>query len=85
MDYRVTGDKATDANTYSLTITGIGGYAGTITKEYKVNPKDLKYVSIPAIDNQAIGDVPNPVITDGHQDPGARYRTIHYLTQITTR
>ena len=64
-DYLVTGSKATDTGTYTLTITGIGKYAGIATKEYKINPKDLKYVSVPSIDNQVAGVVPDPVITDG--------------------
>lgn len=64
-DYIVTSNKATGAGTYTLTITGIGKYAGSITAAYTVKPKDLKYVTVPAIDNQTAGVVPEPVITDG--------------------
>ena len=64
-DYTVTGDKATNAGTYTLTITGIGKYAGTSSKAYTVKPKDLKYVTIPAVENQIAGTVPEPKVTDG--------------------
>jgi len=65
IDYRVTGDKATDRGTYTLTITGIGAYAEFIKKDYVVNPKNLANVSVPYIDNQVVDATPEPVITDG--------------------
>ena len=37
-DYEIDGDTwAVDAGTYSLTVTGINEYGGSVTKEYKVN------------------------------------------------
>ena len=38
---------------------------GTASKEYTVKPKDLKYVTIPAVENQIAGTVPEPKVTDG--------------------
>lgn len=83
-DYIVTGNKATGAGTYTLTITGIGKYAGTKTADYTVKPKDLKYVTIPSIDNQIAGVVPEPMITDGTKTlvKGADY-TLSYANNGT--
>ena len=36
VDYEVTGNTATEAGTYTLTITGKGAYEGTVEKTYKV-------------------------------------------------
>ena len=65
VDYRVTNNKATNADTYQMTITGIGGYAKSKEASFKIAPKDLKYVTVPAIDNQKPNAVPSPVIADG--------------------
>lgn len=35
-DYAVTNNKATDAGTYTLTITGTGNYTGTATKQWSI-------------------------------------------------
>ncbi len=39
-DYHVTGDKATAAGKYTLTLTGCGNYQGAVTAEYAVAEKD---------------------------------------------
>ena len=40
-DYTASGDSATDAGTYTLTITGMGNYSGTATKSWKIVPHQL--------------------------------------------
>ena len=40
-DYGINGDSATDAGTYTLTITGEGNYCGTATKSWTIAPHVL--------------------------------------------
>lgn len=48
-DYTVTGNEATDAGTYTLTIIGKGNYTGTETVRWKIQPDTLKVPTIPDI------------------------------------
>lgn len=48
-DYTVTGNEATDAGTYTLTIIGKGNYTGTETARWKIQPDTLKVPTIPDI------------------------------------
>ncbi len=46
VDYKVNGNKVTNAGTYTLTVTGIGKYAGTKTATFSVGQREL-YISWP--------------------------------------
>ena len=48
-DYTVTGNEATDAGTYTLTITGTGNYTGTETARWEIQPYTLTVPTIPDI------------------------------------
>ena len=41
-DYKVTFSKTEAAGTAKLTVTGIGGYTGTVSKSFKIKPYDVK-------------------------------------------
>lgn len=41
-DYEVTFSKTESAGTAKLTVTGIGGYTGTVSKSFKIKPYDVK-------------------------------------------
>ncbi len=45
-DYDVAGDKATAAGEHTLTVTGKGGYSGTASKVYTIEPGKLTGVSV---------------------------------------
>lgn len=49
-DYTVTGDKGTNAGTYTLTITGIGNYKGTVTKTWTIEPLSINGISATVVD-----------------------------------
>lgn len=48
-DYTVTGNEATDAGTYTLTITGTGNYTGTKTAEWEIKQHTVTVPTIPDI------------------------------------
>lgn len=48
-DYTVTGNEATDAGTYTLTIIGKGNYTGTETARWKIQPDTVAVPDIPDI------------------------------------
>lgn len=48
-DYTVTGNEATDAGTYTLTITGTGNYTGTETAKWEIQPDTVTVPTIPNI------------------------------------
>mgnify|MGYP002672293538 CR=1 FL=1 len=48
-DYTVTGNEATDAGTYTLTITGKGNYTGTETAKWEIQQHTVKVPDIPDI------------------------------------
>ena len=58
--YDVTGDKATNAGDYTLTVTANGNFAGTLTADYTVAQKDIQH---------AVVDVESPVYTGKIQSP----------------
>ena len=43
--YTLSGDKATDAGNYVLTITGTGNYAGSVTRDWAIMPRHLSLAS----------------------------------------
>ena len=45
-DYTVSGNTGTDANTYTLTITGQGNYTGTATKDWVIEKKSISSATI---------------------------------------
>lgn len=48
-DYTVTGNRATDAGTHTLTITGTGNYTGTKTAEWEIQQHTVTVPTIPDI------------------------------------
>ena len=48
-DYTVTGNEATDAGTYTLTITGTGNYTGTETARWEIQQHTVTVPTIPDI------------------------------------
>jgi len=48
-----------------VTITGIGEYAGVITKEYTITPKSIKKVTLSPVGDIEWGDEPSVVVMDG--------------------
>lgn len=48
-DYTVTGNRATDAGTHTLTITGTGNYTGTKTAEWEIKQHTVTVPTIPDI------------------------------------
>lgn len=66
-DYSVTYSNNINAgtNTATVTVTGRGKYAGTLTAHFSILPKSIAYVSVAPIENQTIGTYPDPVIKDG--------------------
>ena len=48
-DYTVTGNEATDAGTYTLTITGTGNYTGTETARWEIKQHTVTVPTIPDI------------------------------------
>jgi len=57
-DYTVAGNTATDAGSYTLTITGQGNYTGTATLDYTVNQK-------PVTVSAALTDSETPIVYSG--------------------
>ena len=55
-DYTVTGNQATDAGTYTLTITGTGNYTGTETARWKIKQDTVTVPDNPDI----ISDISKP-------------------------
>ena len=55
-DYTVTGNEATDAGTYTLTITGTGNYTGTETARWKIKQDTVTVPDNPDI----ISDISKP-------------------------
>ena len=45
-DYEVSGNTGTNANTYTLTITGQGNYTGTATKDWSIGKKSITGATI---------------------------------------
>ena len=67
LDYEiVSGSSATDVGTYTLTIQGIGNYAGTLTQEWRIVPAKLTGPSVRAIEKAYDGttDVPMEPFTN---------------------
>ena len=49
-DYTVSGDKATEEGEHTLTVTGIGNYAGSRSKKYTIESPTLSGISVSQID-----------------------------------
>ena len=67
LDYEiVSGGSGTDVGTYTLTIQGIGNYAGTLTQEWRIVPAKLTGPSVRAIEKAYDGttDVPMEPFTN---------------------
>ena len=67
LDYEiVSGGSGTDAGTYTLTIQGIGNYAGTLTQDWRIVPAKLTGPSVRAIEKAYDGttDVPMEPFTN---------------------
>ena len=67
LDYEiVSGGSGTDVGTYTLTIQGIGNYAGTLTQEWRIVPAKLTGPSVRAIKKAYDGttDVPMEPFTN---------------------
>ncbi len=65
-NYTVTySDNINVGGNATVTVTGKGDYAGTLTKTFNILPKSISYVTVAPIDNQVVNVVPKPVIKDG--------------------
>ena len=67
LDYEiVSGGSGTDVGTYTLTIQGIGNYAGTLTQDWRIVPAKLTGPSVRAIEKAYDGttDVPMEPFTN---------------------
>ena len=67
LDYEiVSGGSGTDAGTYTLTLQGIGNYAGTLTQDWRIVPAKLTGPSVRAIEKAYDGttDVPMEPFTN---------------------
>ena len=71
--YDVTGDKATNAGDYTLTVTANGNFAGTLTADYTVAQKDIQ---------DAVVDVESPVYTGKIQSPKINSVTVDDMTLV---
>ena len=50
-DYTLSGNKATEVGEYTVTVTGIGNFAGTATSKYHVVPANIEGMGIDAPEN----------------------------------
>ena len=60
-DYAVIGINATNAGTYTVTVTGKGNYTGTVTKTWTITPAELTIESV-ALENRAYNGQKNVTV-----------------------
>ena len=46
LNYELTGNTATDAGSYTMTVTGQGSFTGSVEIPWKIQPRSLKYAEI---------------------------------------
>ena len=68
VDYMVSYSENVNAGTASVTVQGIGEYAGVITKDFTITPKEMKKVTLSAVGDIKIGDTPTLVVMDGNYE-----------------
>ena len=61
--YTVSGEKRTDAGTYTLTVTGTGNFTGTAGKRFTIAPMDISDAAVTAADVVYNGTAQTTVIT----------------------
>ena len=65
--FDVSGNSATAAGTYTLTVTGTGKFTGSTTKQFTVSPKALTAAMVGAVENGVYTGTalsPEPTVTD---------------------
>ncbi|MDE7266054.1 MAG: BspA family leucine-rich repeat surface protein, partial [Lachnospiraceae bacterium] len=55
-------------NTAKVTVTGIGEYAGSITKEFTIEPKSISNVTLSPVGDIVFGEKPSVRVTDGTRE-----------------
>lgn len=68
VDYTVSYTSNINAGTASVTVRGIGGYSGTVTKNFTITPKSIKNVKLSSVGDVLYGDKPWLVVTDGNRE-----------------
>ena len=66
--YTVSGEKRTDAGTYTLTVTGTGNFTGTAGKRFTIAPMDISDAAVTAADVVYNGTAQTTVITSVEAD-----------------
>lgn len=70
--YAISNGTATDAGTYTVTLTGTGNYTGTLTREYVINKRSAQG-PLPGADDPTIADQTDTTITVAPTKPGFEY------------
>lgn len=68
VDYMVSYSENVNVGTATVIVQGIGEYAGVITKEFSITPKEMKKVTLSAVGDIKIGDTPTLVVMDGNYE-----------------
>ena len=66
--YTVSGEKRTDAGTYTLTVAGTGNFTGTAGKRFTIAPMDISDAAVTAADVVYNGTAQTTVITSVEAD-----------------
>lgn len=68
VDYLVSYSENVNVGTATITVQGIGEYAGVITKDFTITPKEMKKVTLSAVGDIKLGDTPALVVMDGNYE-----------------
>ena len=74
-DYTLSGNTATAAGTYTLTVTGTGNYTDFTTKDWKIDKASI--TPVVTIENTVYGNTPNPTVSG---NPGNGVVTYTYYS-----
>lgn len=67
-DYTVIYKNNIEVGTATVTVKGIGEYAGTQQFNFDISQKSIKNVTVGSIENQVAGDQPKPTVKDGSKE-----------------
>ena len=81
-DYTLSGNTATNVDSYTLTVTGKGNYSGTTTTGWKITKAPI--TPVVTIANAVYGETLNPSITSGNPGNGAVTYTYYSDEACTT-